>query len=237
MTMRVLAANDLLELWELGFRLCPLDQGLLALCAALPEVRPDAIAEWSLGRRNRALLELHAACFGSRLQAWAECASCGERMEFEVDAHSLLSGFGAADEQKTTVEENGYTFRLPTSRDLAQGAQESDPVRGAMRVLQACCIGKVPDHWTEEETDAIGERLATADPLAELRLALPCPACGATQEETLDPVSFVWSELQALAKRLLRDIHALASAYGWSEPEILSLSDFRRSQYVQMVRA
>jgi hypothetical protein len=224
--MRVLAPDDLLDLWEAGSRLYPLDQALLALCTALPEERPDAIAEWSLGRRSRALLELHAACFGPRLQAWVECSGCGEKMEFEVDAHSLLSGFGAADERETTVEENGYTFRLPTSRDLAQAAQEADPVRGAMRVLQA-----------EKETDAIGEKLATADPVAELRLALPCPACGATQEETLDPVSFVWSELQALAKRLLRDIHALASAYGWSEAEILSLSNFRRSQYLQMVRA
>jgi hypothetical protein len=33
------------------------------------------------------------------------------------------------------------------------------------------------------------------------------------------------------------DVHALASAYGWSEREILALSDTRRRLYLEMVSA
>jgi len=88
--MKALSPHDLLELWECGSRLAPLDQGVLALRAVLPEGRPETIADWPLGRRNRALLELHSSRFSPRLQAWTECANCGQKMEFEVDTRALL---------------------------------------------------------------------------------------------------------------------------------------------------
>jgi hypothetical protein len=235
--MKALSPHDLLELWERGSQLHPLDQGLLALRAALPEVATRALAEWTLGRRNRALLELHCSCFGSRLRAWAACVSCGEKMEFELDARSLLSAFAEASQHEQTILAHGRTFRLPSSRDLAEAVQEGDAVQSVLRLLRRCHVGDDPGGWTEEELDTIGERFAKADPLAELRLALACPVCGEAQEETFDPVTFLWSELQAMARRVLLEIHTLASAYGWSEREILSLSDFRRSLYLQMVHA
>jgi hypothetical protein len=235
--MKALAPHDVLELWERGSRLYPLDQALLALRVAFPDVSADTIADWPLGGRNRALLELHAACFGSRLQAWVECTRCAEKLEFDVDARDLLGEPGAAAPADTSVRANGHSFHLPSSRDLARAAQESNPSQGAIRVLQACCLDGIPGAWTEQDVTVIGEALAAADPAAELRLTLSCPLCAGTQEEALDPVTFVWAELRALAKHLLHDIHTLASAYGWSEPEILRLSDFRRSQYVEMARA
>lgn len=235
--MKALAPHDVLQLWERGSRLYPLDQALLALRVAFPDVGIETIADWPLGGRNRALLELHAACFGSRLQAWVECAHCAEKLEFDVDARDLLGGSDAAAPPDTSIRTNGHTFRLPSSRDLARAMQEADANQAAIRVLRTCCLDGTPGAWTEQDVAAIGEVLAAADPAAELRLTLCCPMCAGTQEEVLDPVAFVWAELRALAKRLLHDIHTLASAYGWSEPEILRLSEFRRSQYVEMARA
>src|SRR5262245_36852463 len=176
--MKVLSTHDLLELWEHGSRLYPLDQGLLVLRAMLPEVQPEGIADWTLGRRNRALLELHSSCFSSRREAWTKCANCGEKMEFELDTRALLNTFGIASQQEETVAVNGRTIRLPTSRDLAQAGQEADPALGAIRILQTCCIGEAPGGWTEEDVNTVGEKLATADPMAELRLSLTCPVCG-----------------------------------------------------------
>ena len=75
-----------------------------------------------------------------------------------------------------------------------------------------------------------------ADPMAETILSLDCPACGYAWEETIDIATFLWSEVEARAKRLLVEVHTLASAYGWSEQEILSLSEPRRSVYLQMVQ-
>lgn len=236
--MRALSSPDLLALWERGSRLHPLDQGLLALRAALPGDQGTTVADWPLGRRNRALLELHSACFGPRLHAWAACEHCGEKMEFEVEVHTLLATGGDAPDDEQTVSVDGQTFRLPNSRDLAEAAREDDAARGAFRLLQRCHIGvDAVAGWTEEDVDVVGDRFAKADPMAELRLSLACPLCGEVQEETFDPVTFLWSELQAVARRTLLEVHTLASAYGWTEREILGLSDLRRSLYLQMVQA
>jgi hypothetical protein len=53
----------------------------------------------------------------------------------------------------------------------------------------------------------------------------------------LDLPAFLWTEIEAQVRRLLLDIHTLAVAYGWSEREILSLSDARRRLYLEMVQA
>jgi hypothetical protein len=49
-----------------------------------------------------------------------------------------------------------------------------------------------------------------------------------------DIVSFFWAEIGAWAQRLLREVHALASAYGWREADILALSAWRRRQYLDL---
>ena len=53
----------------------------------------------------------------------------------------------------------------------------------------------------------------------------------------LDIGSFVWAEIESRARRLLWEVHTLASAYGWSEAETLSLSAARRASYMRMVQA
>jgi hypothetical protein len=50
-----------------------------------------------------------------------------------------------------------------------------------------------------------------------------------------DMLAYFWSEIQMGARRLLREIHVLASAYGWRESEILTLSAARRRAYLELV--
>ena len=44
-----------------------------------------------------------------------------------------------------------------------------------------------------------------------------------------------WTEVQAHAAQLLRDVHLLASNYGWREAEILNLSPVRRQAYLELI--
>jgi hypothetical protein len=141
------------------------------------------------------------------------------------------------DADSETIVVNGRSFRLPTSRDLARAARESNPRLAAVRLLESCSLEKgASPTWSEEDLEDVGERMALADPMAETRLALHCPQCGNEWDETLDLTTFLWSEIEARAKRLLMEIHSLASAYGWTEKEILSLSEPRRAFYLEMVR-
>ena len=52
-----------------------------------------------------------------------------------------------------------------------------------------------------------------------------------------DIVTFFWSEIEAWACRILREVHILASAYGWCERDILALTSARRQFYLEMVQA
>ena len=78
--------------------------------------------------------------------------------------------------------------------------------------------------------------MAASDPLAEVLIALRCPECGASFDADLDPIGFVWTDLEVSAERTLRDVDELARAYGWTEDEILSLPASRRSAYLSIVR-
>ena len=79
--------------------------------------------------------------------------------------------------------------------------------------------------------------LFLSDPLAETLVNLRCAECGHQWEEELDIAAWLWVEIEARARRLLFDVHTLATAYGWSEHEILSLSEPRRTLYLEMVQA
>lgn len=235
--MRALSSSDFLDLWERGFGLHPLDQGLLVLGAALPGTSYESLADWPLGRRNQALAELRSACFGPRLHGYTTCNRCGEKMEFEVD--SLAFGRNAADTAENfsrPISVKGRSFRLPSSRDLALAAQETDSSSAAIRIMEACRLDAAEStNWSEEDLEEVGQKMAAADPLAEIVLNLSCPACGQECNPILDIAAFLWAEIEARAKRLLFDIHALASAYGWTQNEILSLSEQRRGLYLEMV--
>ena len=240
--MRSLSQADCVALWESGRALHPLDRGLLAVATAFPESHRESVADWPLGQRNRALAELHCASFGRWLRGWTACEQCAEKLEFQVDGHALIAS--GAERAQEPISYEGSEFRLPTSRDLACIATENDAAAAASRLLRQCLVAsskgsaEMPGGaWCEDDLQAIGERMAEADPLAEIVLHFDCPACGRAFNESLDLATFLWAEMESRARRLLLDVHELASAYGWSETEILSLSAARRNAYLEMVRA
>jgi len=52
---------------------------------------------------------------------------------------------------------------------------------------------------------------------------------------TFDILTYLWSEIEDWAQRLLLEVHTLALAYGWSERDILAMSPRRRRLYLEMV--
>jgi len=213
----------------------PLDRGLMVLNAALPEKASDRVVDWPLGRRNRSLFELYRSCFGPHIRGQYSCAQCAEPMEFAIDVCDLMDG-GQSTGQNVMFRDQ--VFRLPTSRDLAAVIDANDAYTAATQLLRRCAIsGYDASVWPDEEVEAIGQALADSDPMAETRLALRCPSCGHESDEVLDIAGFVWAEIESRAKRSLYEVHLLASAYGWTEAEVLSLSAARRASYLRMVQA
>jgi hypothetical protein len=233
--MRLLSAAELLDLWERGRGRHPLDRALLVLGTAFPDVPYDRLAELPIGRRDAALLERRLATFGARLQGDIDCSACSERLAFTLDARALR--LPAAGEGPVIAA--GLSFRLPTSRDLAQAIDEPDPERVARRLAELCLLPAegqaVRREWPEALLAEVESRMAEADPQADVELALACEACGHAWNAALDIGGLFWEELEARALRLLHDVHLLARAYGWSEQEVLALSEARRAAYIGMV--
>lgn len=227
--MKPLNNRDYLQLWEQGSTAHPLDRCLLTLRAALPDTSPDALADWSLGRRNQALAELRCVSFGTRMRAWIACEGCEEKLEFDLDGREFLHRADGA----TTITMGTQIFRLPTSRDIAAVIHEPDPDRAVAQLVEACRVAGDPVTDLEE----VSQQLSLADPVAEILIHMRCPACGRDNNPPLDIGSFLWTEIEVRARRLLHEIHELASAYGWTEQTIIALSDHRRAAYLEMVRA
>lgn len=74
------------------------------------------------------------------------------------------------------------------------------------------------------------------DPQADMVLSFSCPHCAAESSHLFDIASVLVKEVNNWAQRMLRDIHTLATAYGWSEARILALGPMRRQAYLDMVR-
>jgi hypothetical protein len=243
--VRSLSAHDLLRVWEVGEDQHPLDRALTLLAAACPELTWDELAALNIGQRDARLLTLRERTSGPRLNGLAECPRCAERLEFDVKVADLRVAAkpDAEEEARALVTDSlALRFRLPNSRDLAAvlGCQDSAAARSLLVqrcVLEASREGApvVGSELPVEAVTRLAERMAECDPQAEVLLDFRCPVCGYGWQAIFDIVAFFWVEMAAQAKRLLREVHTLARAYGWREADILSMSSRRRQFYLELV--
>jgi hypothetical protein len=91
------------------------------------------------------------------------------------------------------------------------------------------------DELPEEIIEKLANRLGAIDSQADTLVELHCVACSHRWQLMLDIVSFLWIEINVLAKRLLREVHRLAWAHGWRETDILAMSAAKRQFYLDMV--
>ncbi len=126
--------------------------------------------------------------------------------------------------------------------DLAAIANDSDVGSARERLASNCIVQVCRDGLTvpldmvpESVIEAVTAQMVECDPLAEMQLALTCPACSHSWQSMFDIAPFLWREISTEAKRLLREVHILAQAYGWREADILSMSAARRQLYIEMV--
>ena len=259
--MRPLFASDILRVWERGESQSPLDRALTLLEAGCPDRTREELAMLSVAERDAALWSLRELSFGPQLDGFTECPQCHERLEFTLD--NIPGALASRDvcfrnetfiearqagtpalpgEYALEAEDMTVRFRLPNSHDLAKVASCEDPEVARDLLAQRCVLEAHRDgatiHSEELTVEIIArlvDRMAECAPQAEALMDFNCPACGHCWQELFDIVMFFWIEIAAQAKRLLREVHTLARAYGWCEAEILALSPRRRQAYLEMV--
>jgi hypothetical protein len=238
------SASDLLDIWDSCQGLRHVQIGLMLLASARRDLTLKELVELKVGRRDQLLIQFREQIFGREAIGVAECPICEESLEFAFRTDDLISEEHL--EEKTSIEFSidGYNvlFRLPTSIDLMTISDQAD-IDNARQILIDRCI--LSCHRDGNETgsdqlpayvlDAIMERMSEIDPYGDIALSLICPKCNRESLVAFDIVSFIWREIDAWASRLIEEVDALASAYGWSEAEILAMSSWRRQRYLNLV--
>ncbi|KUO19541.1 T4 family baseplate hub assembly chaperone [Streptomyces dysideae] len=233
-------AADLLATWEAGLAEASVGRALLLHRTARPDLDAANLPVLPVGEREADLFALRRALFGERMQVRMECSACGADMEFDLDAGEFARSLGGTSRSVVRVEQDGWAveFRLPGVADLTAAARAVDP---RMALLTRCLVSAVRDGADVGAGDLpvpvqrrIAEAVEAADPGADLTLNVSCPECGQGTRAELDIASYLWTELDAWARDVLLDVHLLATAYGWTEPEILALSPLRRRYYLEL---
>jgi hypothetical protein len=235
------SAPAMLGAWERGLDEGPVERGLTLLGLAFPGEDPDALAALSVGERDRRLLALREALFGAQVTGLVACPSCGEQVELEFATRELWAAPATDAAVTLSGDDHDVRLRLPDSRDLLALAAV-DAADAPALLLERCLVSArvgseaaSADRLPPDLVAEAGRRLADADPQADVRFALTCPACGNGWAAPFDVVPFLWTELDTWAGRTLADVHALAAAYGWTERDILALGPARRASYLRMV--
>lgn len=241
--MRTPTPAQLLQVWERGGD-APVAACCLALLAACcDEGTHESLASLPLGRRDVLLLELRARLFGEQVSAVTDCPACATAVEANFSCDDLLAGAPDRPEGELPHDLASHglrvRFRLPDSTDLL--AVHGCGGAGAARrmLLDRCVIdirgGAGPAHALPSDLQTeIAQAMATADPQADLQIALSCPQCAHRWQPVFDIALFLWQELHAWALRMLREIDALAHTYHWTEADILGLSPRRRQAYLEL---
>ena len=226
---------------------------LLAACSTVEDAAPAALQQhwWqaSVSSRIAALLDLMVlsapapapAGRASSLSVTLRCeqGDCGARFDVDVPAQAWARA-DDDDETLTLPREGGepLLLRRPNGADLqalrAPGALDADPASLAQALLQRLCLAGTPP---VAELSDLAAALAQADPLVDFSVHCACPECGTQADRAID---LEGQALQALAlqqRALLRQVHLLATHYGWTEVEIFAVPAVRRRRYLEAIAA
>ena len=232
----ILPDEELLRVWD-ATRSVPPAMRAATLLDIL--TGSEDAARLPIGVRDRHLLALREEWRSPAFESVVACPVCATLVElsFDTPAVAAIRGSSSLAIDGITIE-----FRLPDSHDLAAvaAAQSIDDARAnlaARCIVRATSLGEeVPLPALDDAgIAAISDAMAAADPDGDLRVPIVCPDCAHSWDVLFDPATYVWNELETAAIGAMREVDALASAYGWTEEQILSIPPARRRVYLGMV--
>lgn len=235
-------APVLLETWERVYGLGPVQRSLALLNLVKSSSSLEGLLAFTIGERDRDLMELRTRLFGSQVQSLATCPKCTEKIEltFDLDEIRVPSIEGMLSSVAVDVEEQRVTIRPVTCADLLAIETESGPRNRRDALLRRCVTlpsesGNNAD-WSDDAKRVLVDKLAETDPQADVQLAMTCTRCEHRWSSFFDIAAHLWTEIDVWAQRLLAEVHALASAYGWAEHDIIAMTSWRRQLYLGMLR-
>jgi predicted RNA-binding Zn-ribbon protein involved in translation (DUF1610 family) len=220
--------RTLLAAWERAAHAPPAARG-----AALLPASPDEPLAATAARAA----EAYVGTFGAEAAALLTCPACGETLEVVVDV-AALAGEEPPDDGVTVPTGRGtLTVRPLTTADLLAVQGAVDPVAALAGRAVRDENGDVVDveALSAAELEAVDDATQALAGIAAATVATACPACGEWLREPVDVAELLWEQVRSRATALMNQVATLASAFGWTEPEVLALPAARRAAYLAMV--
>lgn len=202
-------------------------------------VMPGSARRLSLADRDRLLLAVERMLFGDQVDADTTCTSCGAAFSLRFSLASLVDA-----RQSLTPEDvdgpderghyrlQGLAFRLPTAEDLDRAATAAPAERAGMLLRAVVLSGDIDGH-----EDVLEQVLAALAPPLDVDLDASCPHCASHQRPRFSLAAFLDRQLANERRFVLREVHRLARAYGWTYEAILSLPRPDRHDFVALVES
>jgi len=248
--MRGIETHELLEVWDQGQGLSPSGRAAFLLTVACPDYPRERMESLSIGERNALLAHIRARTFGGAVESVVACPGCDAMVEVTVDVRTVfpdaaqVASRDSISRHPVEIVAGDFIVQavVPTIRDVEATASTSTLEEGVRMLLRRCVLRAEKrghpcemDDLPQEVCALLEEHMAEADPQGDVHFSIHCPGCNHRWSVPFDILTYFWSEIRLAAGQLLRDIHVLASAYGWSESDILMLSAARRRIYLEMV--
>lgn len=144
------------------------------------------------------------------------------------------AGCGAGNALRVAPEEFRYSPAKSYLVDHAGGRlmQPNGHHEGAMEQGADLAPGDLVATGAPDPAGAL-QALADAGPAFAAALPYRCSKCAAENWFWFDPLQWIGDHLRGL----MMQMHRLARAYGWTEPQILALPRARRQAYLRLIEA
>jgi len=170
-------------------------------------------------------------------------AACQRPLEVSLPFARLLeSGGGDRDPPPTMAFAlpRGVQMRLrrPTGLDQRRWGGQRFANRGEAlaRIIDTLVVERPAEAGLDgDDIAALAAAMEEFDPLTAFRVITACPHCGCEATIQVDLEAEVLRQLGLAQRTALRDVHILASHYGWSEGAILAIPAARRARYIRMI--
>jgi hypothetical protein len=192
-------------------------------------IRPGDAASLTPSGRDRLLAAVYRRAFGDRIENTSRCHACRSPFDMSFSLVALQESVAPRSRPAPLRTARGLEFRLPTGAD--EIAVSLLPREEAARELRR----RIAPEARQDDTSELEEALESAAPLIDIDLDARCPECGARQQHRFNIQHFLLTAIVQERRRLFREVHELAVAYGWSCNEILSLRRSERRAYVSCI--
>jgi hypothetical protein len=229
--------NDrVLRAWE-----CGAGRSAAVLTSQMLEIISPGDHPAELFARHDALIRLRIALLGAQLDAIVRCPGCDTEFDLPLDLSALLSTL--PDATSVSVKADGFAaaVRPPAATDLEELADDMSPENLATALFLRCVqsatfegrpveASMLPRAIRTEAAAALSAR-GMESPSADLT----CGECGHHWRSPIDIGAVLSRDIDAWARCRLDEVHRIASAYHWSERDILALSPARRQFYLDAI--